>query len=37
MNGQFYRELERLSIDKENPLAWLCSSGLKVAADRLTF
>jgi len=29
MHGQFYRKLERPSVDKENSLAWLYSSGLK--------
>jgi hypothetical protein len=29
MHGQFYRDLENPSVDKENSLTWLCSSGLK--------
>jgi hypothetical protein len=29
MHGQFYRDLENPSVDKDKPLAWLCSSGLK--------
>jgi hypothetical protein len=28
MHGQFHREIERSAVDKEESLAWLCSSGL---------
>jgi len=28
MHGQFYRDFERSSVDKENSSVWLCSSGL---------
>jgi len=29
MHGQFYRGLERPSVDKEKSMVWLCSSGPK--------
>jgi len=29
MHGQFYQDLGRLPVDKENSLVWLCRSGLK--------
>ena len=31
--GQFYRNIERPSVDKEISLAWLCSSGMKGETD----
>jgi len=36
VHGQFYWGLERLSIEKEQFLAWLCSSGLKGETESLT-
>jgi hypothetical protein len=36
MHGQFYRELERTSVDKEKSMVWLCSSGLKGVTESLT-
>jgi len=35
-NGQFYWDLERLSVDKEKSLAWLCSSGSKEMESAIT-
>ena len=35
MDGQFYRELERPSVDKEKSLVWLCSSGLNGETESL--
>ena len=29
MQGQFYQDPERPSVDRENSLVWLCSSDLK--------
>jgi len=29
MHGQFHRDLEKISVDKEKFLMYLCSSGLK--------
>jgi hypothetical protein len=36
MHGQFYRELERTSADKEKSMVWLCSSGIKGVTESLT-
>jgi hypothetical protein len=36
MHGQFYRELERTSVDKEKSMVWLCSSGIKGLTESLT-
>jgi len=36
MHEQFNWGLERLSVEKENFLAWLCSSGLKGETGSLT-
>jgi len=35
MYGKFHPELERPSVDKEKPLAWLFGSGLKGVMDSL--
>jgi hypothetical protein len=35
MHGQFYRDLERPSVDIEKSLAWLCSSGLEGEMESL--
>jgi hypothetical protein len=36
MHGQFYRDLERSTVDKEKSLACLCRSGLKGEMESLT-
>jgi hypothetical protein len=36
LNGQFYWDLERSSVDKEKSLAWLCSSGSEKMESSIT-
>jgi len=35
MHGQFYRDFERSSLEKEKSLEWLYSSGLKEETERV--
>jgi len=35
MHGQFYRDFERSSVDKENSSVWLCNSGLNGETESL--
>jgi hypothetical protein len=35
IHGKFYRDLERPNVEKENSLAWVCSSCLKEESESL--